>query len=119
VETPTLRESHILQGMAISGDYSSPVLVNGFSCRNCAEVDKAKRHIDPANPAGGPFGVNDHGKAGEKAGVRKVQFAEEARQPELMDALYKARSAAALSPTASAYGITPSGGTGQFVTLLA
>jgi hypothetical protein len=54
--------------MAISGDYSSPVTVNGYSCRNCSEVDRAKRNIDPANPSAGPFGINDHSKAG-KAGA--------------------------------------------------
>ncbi len=51
--------------MTISGDYSSPVLVNGFSCRNCAEVDQAKKNIDPADPLAGPFGANStkHGSA--------------------------------------------------------
>ena len=48
--------------MAISGDYPSPVTVNGFSCKNCTEVDEAKKFIDPAHPKDGPFGVNakDH-----------------------------------------------------------
>ena len=44
--------------MAISTNYSTPVMVNGFSCRNCSEVDQAKKNIDPADPAGGPFGMN-------------------------------------------------------------
>jgi hypothetical protein len=44
--------------MAISGDYPSPVNVNGFSCRNCAEVDQAKKFIDPKHPKDGPFGIN-------------------------------------------------------------
>lgn len=44
--------------MAISGDYARPVTVNGFSCRNCTEVDEAKKHIDPAHPKDGPYGVN-------------------------------------------------------------
>ena len=44
--------------MTISGDYPHPVQVNGFSCHNCAEVDLAKRFIDPAHPKDGPFGVN-------------------------------------------------------------
>jgi len=49
--------------MAISADYPSPVTVNGFSCRNCTEVDEAKKFIDPAHPKDGPFGINarDHG----------------------------------------------------------
>jgi hypothetical protein len=44
--------------VAISGDYSTPVQVNGFSCRNCTDVDYAKKNIDPAHPKDGPFGVN-------------------------------------------------------------
>ena len=44
--------------MAISGDYANPVTVNGFSCKNCTEVDLAKKNIDPAHPQDGPFGVN-------------------------------------------------------------
>lgn len=52
--------------MAISGDYANPVTVNGYSCRNCTEVDLAKKHIDPAHPQDGPFGLNSkdaHGPA--------------------------------------------------------
>jgi hypothetical protein len=69
--------------MAISGDYPSPVTVNGFSCRNCTDVDNAKKHIDPAHPSAGPFGINDsnddknraanvvktHDKAAQKAAL--------------------------------------------------
>jgi hypothetical protein len=44
--------------MAVSSNYAHPVSVNGFSCRNCSEVDLAKRHVDPAHPKDGPFGVN-------------------------------------------------------------
>ncbi len=44
--------------MAISTDYATPVTVNGFSCKNCTEVDEAKKHIDPAHPKDGPFGIN-------------------------------------------------------------
>jgi hypothetical protein len=44
--------------MAISADYPTPVTVNGFSCKNCTDVDLAKKHIDPAHPKDGPFGIN-------------------------------------------------------------
>lgn len=44
--------------MAISGDYAQPVQVNGFTCRNCTDVDYAKKHIDPAHPKSGPYDVN-------------------------------------------------------------
>jgi hypothetical protein len=43
--------------MAISGDYSQPVTVNGYVCRNCTDVDYAKKNVDPAHPKSGPFGV--------------------------------------------------------------
>ncbi len=44
--------------MTIGGDYPTPVRVNGFSCRNCTEVDYAKKHIDPAHPRSGPYDIN-------------------------------------------------------------
>ncbi|HWU50699.1 MAG TPA: hypothetical protein VN042_12530 [Asticcacaulis sp.] len=44
--------------MAISGDYPHPVQINGFTCKNCTDVDYAKKHIDPAHPRSGPYGVN-------------------------------------------------------------
>jgi hypothetical protein len=45
--------------MAIgSTNYPQPVQVNGFLCRNCTDVDNAKKHIDPAHPRSGPYGVN-------------------------------------------------------------
>jgi len=44
--------------VAVSVDYPSPVWVNGFQCRNCTDVDLAKKHIDPAHPQSGPFNVD-------------------------------------------------------------
>lgn len=45
--------------MAISTvNYPTPVMVNGFSCQNCTQVDEAKAHIDPQHPSAGPYGVN-------------------------------------------------------------
>jgi hypothetical protein len=44
--------------MTISGDYASPISVNGYSCKNCTDVENAKKHIDPAHPKDGPYGVN-------------------------------------------------------------
>jgi hypothetical protein len=44
--------------MTISGNYASPVTVNGFACKNCTDVDLAKKHIDPAHPEDGPYGLN-------------------------------------------------------------
>ena len=39
-------------------NYPSPVNVNGYSCKNCTDVDYAKQHIDPAHPKDGPYGVD-------------------------------------------------------------
>ena len=44
--------------MAIGANYPIPVLVNGFSCKNCTDVELARKHIDPAHPRSGPYGVN-------------------------------------------------------------
>jgi hypothetical protein len=44
--------------MSLSVNYPSPVQVNGYACNNCTEVDEAKKHIDPAHPKDGPFGID-------------------------------------------------------------
>jgi hypothetical protein len=41
-----------------STNYPQPVQVNGYTCHNCTEVDEAKKHIDPAHPKSGPYGVD-------------------------------------------------------------
>ncbi len=100
--------------MAISTDYSAPVRVNGFACRNCSEVDQAKRNIDPANPSAGPFGINDSGKAPTK------HFSDDARQQDLMADLHaeqeRVRKAPG-QPVAAAYGLSASVSPGNFVNI--
>jgi hypothetical protein len=44
--------------MTIGTDYATPVTVNGFLCRNCADVANAKKHIDPQHPKSGPYGID-------------------------------------------------------------
>lgn len=44
--------------MSVSANYSTPVTVNGFTCKNCTDVDYAKKHIDPAHPKSGPYGID-------------------------------------------------------------
>jgi hypothetical protein len=39
--------------LAISTDYPRPVLVNGYTCRNCDDVASAKKNVDPAAPKPG------------------------------------------------------------------
>lgn len=43
---------------AIGGNYPAPVQVNGFTCKNCTDVDYAKKHIDPAHPKSGPYDID-------------------------------------------------------------
>lgn len=72
--------------MSTSVNYPSPVTVNGYSCKNCTDVDYAKRNIDPAHPKDGPFGVDKasaaqtHGPAvklsGALAGLQPAAKAE-------------------------------------------
>jgi hypothetical protein len=40
-------------------------IVNGYPCKNCTDVDYAKKGIDPAHPKDGPNGVNAPDKAGK------------------------------------------------------
>jgi hypothetical protein len=44
--------------MSIGSDYPHPVTVNGYTCRNCTDVDYARKHIDPAHPKSGPYDVD-------------------------------------------------------------
>jgi hypothetical protein len=45
-------------------NYPSPITVNGYSCKNCTDVDLAKQHVDPSHPKDGPYGVNAKDHAG-------------------------------------------------------
>jgi hypothetical protein len=40
-------------------------MINGFQCKTCTDVDYAKKHIDPAHPKDGPYGVNAKPDAGQ------------------------------------------------------
>lgn len=57
--------------MTISGNYSSPVIVNGFSCMNCTDVDHANKFVDPAHPQDGP---KPDGPTGADTKLQKVTF---------------------------------------------
>jgi hypothetical protein len=63
--------------MTVSANYSTPVQVNGYTCKNCTDVDYAKKHIDPAHPKSGPYGVNaatDPSLANKPAALASVTF---------------------------------------------
>ncbi|MDZ4760947.1 MAG: hypothetical protein SGJ21_07740 [Alphaproteobacteria bacterium] len=53
--------------LAMSTDYSSPVQVNGYSCRNCTDVSYAKKGVDPAHPKGEPSRISGATDAGQTA----------------------------------------------------
>jgi hypothetical protein len=55
-------------------NYPSPVTVNGYSCKNCTDVDYAKKNIDPSHPKDGPFGVNKTDAASTNAAKPAVTF---------------------------------------------
>ena len=57
--------------MSIGSDYAQPVTVNGYTCKNCTDVDYAKKHIDPAHPKSGPYGVD---AASDPSRQNAVQF---------------------------------------------
>ena len=78
----------------IGQNYPSPVTVNGFSCRNCTDVDYAKRHIDPAKPEKGPYGLNDPDRVQARQALiakRMAKIAEDIANPPV----YRPRGAAA------------------------
>jgi hypothetical protein len=52
-------------------------LVNGYYCRNCSDVELAKKNIDPAHPkqelSGGEVYVPPHGGPGGELGVNRPE----------------------------------------------
>jgi hypothetical protein len=49
-------------------------IINGFQCKNCTDVDYARKHIDPAHPKDGPFGVDNPGKLAKAAHDKAIKF---------------------------------------------
>ena len=45
-------------------------IVNGYPCKNCTDVENAKKGVDPAKPKDGPNGVYaaDRAKDADKSG---------------------------------------------------
>ena len=37
---------------------SQTTTINGFPCKDCTDIDYAKKHIDPAHPKNGPYDIN-------------------------------------------------------------
>ena len=70
--------------MSISGDYATPVIVNGYSCKNCTDVDYASKHIDPAHPQSGPYNI-DAKSDPSRADNPAVKVQRRAQRAELSD----------------------------------
>jgi hypothetical protein len=49
-------------------------MINGYPCKNCTDVDYAKKNIDPAHPKDGPFGVDNPQKVAKAAHDKAVKF---------------------------------------------
>ncbi len=49
-------------------------IINGYQCRNCTDVGYAKKHIDPAHPKDGAYGVNSPEKRAEARADQAVKF---------------------------------------------
>jgi hypothetical protein len=49
-------------------------IVNGYPCKNCTDVDYAKKNIDPAHPKDGPYGVNNPEKLAQAKRDKVVKF---------------------------------------------
>ncbi|HEX5378667.1 MAG TPA: hypothetical protein VFW47_08830 [Phenylobacterium sp.] len=49
-------------------------IINGFPCKNCTDVDYAKKYIDPAHPKDGPFGLNNPEKLAQSQRQQAVTF---------------------------------------------
>ena len=40
-------------------------MINGFACKDCTDIDYARKHIDPAHPKDGPYGINAQPRPGD------------------------------------------------------
>ena len=52
-------------------------IVNGYPCKDCTDVENAKKGIDPAKPKDGPNGVNS-----PEAKLKEADKAKEAKAAE-------------------------------------
>jgi hypothetical protein len=56
---------------------TTTTMVNGFACKTCTDIDYAKKHIDPAHPKDGPYGVDARDKP--KTPLAKAQDPKDAQ----------------------------------------
>ncbi len=49
-------------------------MINGYVCRNCTDVENAKKNINPDKPEDGPFGRDAKDKVGARSDDQAVKF---------------------------------------------
>ena len=72
---------------------SQTTTINGFACKDCTDIDYAKKHIDPAHPKNGPYDVNkpkDEDKAQKGPGDPAVLYAGAVTGPGAIDPALRA-----------------------------
>lgn len=90
-----------------SVNYPVPVMVNGYPCQNCTQVDEAKAHIDPQHPKAGPYGLNaaeDPSLTGKIATSSKTRDGQAVTFGGSLSGLNGASSPAAAAPATSVLG---------------
>ena len=94
-----------------STNYQVPVQVNGFTCHNCTEVDEAKKHVDPAHPKSGPYGIDAKTDPTQKKSA--IQFGGSLAGTNTSNAAASASGTTASSSTTSAASTTAAQTTAQ------
>lgn len=90
---------------SVSSDYPTPVIVNGYSCRNCSDVAKAEHNIDPADPQATKARAREDDRA--RVSHDRQHFDRDAidRQADLAAAHAAAIAAQQVTPVQRAYGV--------------
>ena len=55
--------------------------VNGYVCKNCTDVEYAKKNIDPAHPKDGPNGIDKPEKVAERKAAEKLREGQSDQRP--------------------------------------
>ncbi len=77
-------------------------IVNGFPCKNCTDVDLAKKGIDPAKPKDGPNGVYAADKAKDADKADKANRGVDDKGPGFGPAVTLSGALANVQPTGQA-----------------
>ena len=102
-----------------STNYPQPVQVNGYTCHNCTEVDEAKKHIDPAHPKSGPYGVTASTDPTQKDKKDFIQFGGSLSGTNTSSSTPGSSSSSAPTPGSTPASVSASTAPGQTVNVLA